>query len=208
MLANGSLKKLKIREIPFYLIYGVVAGGCTFACYMTAIEHLSIAMAAILLYTSPAFVILINRVVYKEPITRVKLLAVLCTFGGCLLVLQAYHVEILAHNLPWVGVGLAAGVCFSMTTVGGETAVVSRCDFFSPVAVLWRIGRFRNRVGLHGLPERSGHCCGRWKRQHYRYAGTHRGLRIRRHLLWGQAGGAADFRNPSGGDRSQPPDSV
>ena len=122
MLANGSLKKLKLREIPFYLIYGVVAGGCTFACYMTAIEHLSIAMAAILLYTSPAFVILINRVVYKEPITRVKLLAVLCTFGGCLLVLQAYHVEILAHNLPWVGVGLAAGVCFSMTTVVGKKA--------------------------------------------------------------------------------------
>ena len=120
MICDGSLKEIRLREIPFYALYGIVAGGCTFLCYMVAIEHLTTAMAAILLYTGPAFVILFNRLFYGEPITHTKLAAILCTFSGCLLVLKAYNVDILTNNLPWVLVGVASGVCYSMTTVMGK----------------------------------------------------------------------------------------
>ena len=56
-LYRGTFKELKIKDIPFYILYGLVGVGGTFYFYMLAIERLSTAMASILLYTAPAFVI-------------------------------------------------------------------------------------------------------------------------------------------------------
>lgn len=131
MVCDGSLKAVRLKEIPFYALYGIIAGGGTFLCYMTAIEHLSTAMAAILLYTGPAFVIIFDRLIYREAITRTKLMAVLCTFLGCLLVLKAYNIGLLINNLPWVAVGLLSGICYSMTTVMGKKAKDYHCGRFN-----------------------------------------------------------------------------
>lgn len=122
MIYDKSLKKVRWKEFPFYVLYGIMAGGGTFLCYMMAIEHLSTAMAAILLYTGPAFVIIFDRIFYKEIITRTKMLAVLCTFLGCLLVLKVYDIDVLVDNLIWVVVGVLSGICYSMTTVMGKKA--------------------------------------------------------------------------------------
>lgn len=122
MLCDKSLKTVRLKELPFYVLYGMIAGGGTFLCYMMAIEHLSTAMAAILLYTGPAFVIIFDRIFYGETITRTKLIAVLCTFLGCLLVLKVYNIGFLVGNILWVVVGILSGICYSMTTVMGKKA--------------------------------------------------------------------------------------
>ena len=121
-VAEKRFLKIKPRQLPFYICYGLLAGGGTFLCYMSAIEHLSTAMASVLLYTAPAFVILFNRLLYRERITFIKLLAVLCTLAGCFLVVRAYNFSSFENNLKWILVGLASGICYSMTTVMGKKA--------------------------------------------------------------------------------------
>lgn len=121
-LCNGSLKKVRIKDIPFYIIYGIVAFSCTSFLYLMTVELLSSTMAAILQYTSSAFVIILNRVFYKEPITGVKIIALLCAFGGCFLVVKGYDVTSFSANIKGILIGLLSGFCFSMTTVLGGIA--------------------------------------------------------------------------------------
>ena len=122
VIVTGRFRKIKRQEIPFYILYGIAAGGGTFIFYMLAIERLSTAMAAILLYTGPAFVILFNRLFYKEPVTKVKLAAVCLTFAGSFFVVKGYDLSSLSANLSGICFGLLSGISYSMTTVLGKRA--------------------------------------------------------------------------------------
>lgn len=121
-LVRGTFRTVRLRELPFYLIYGLTGVSGTFLFYMMAVNLVSTAMASILLYTGPAFVILFSRLFYREPITKVKLAALLCTFGGCALVVRAYDLTTLSANLLGVTLGLLSGLSFSMVTLLGRRA--------------------------------------------------------------------------------------
>lgn len=120
--ARRSQWRLSIRDIPFYLVYGATGIGGTFLFYMMAIERLSTAMAVILLYTGPAFVILLSRLAFGEPITRAKAMGLACTFTGSVLVVRGYDVATLSSSWSGILIGLASGLSYSMTTVLGRIA--------------------------------------------------------------------------------------
>jgi len=122
LLSHRSRWHLSVRDLPFYLLYGATGIGGTFLFYMMAIEQISTAMAVILLYTGPAFVILISRLAYGEPITRAKALALACTFSGSILVVRGYDLTAISASWSGILIGLASGLCYSMTTVLGRTA--------------------------------------------------------------------------------------
>jgi DME family drug/metabolite transporter len=113
----GKIKKVQAHDLPFFILYGVFAIGLTFFLYATSTKMLPTAMAAILLYTGPAFVNILNRVFYKDRITKVKWIALFCTFGGCALVVKVYDFGHLSTNLIGIVIGLLSGLCYSMTTV-------------------------------------------------------------------------------------------
>ncbi|MBO4317002.1 MAG: EamA family transporter [Mailhella sp.] len=124
---NGTLRRLQVREIGFYFIYGLAGVSGTFLFYMIAVEKLSTAMAAMLLYTGPSFVIVFSRIFYKERITRAKLAALVCTAIGCALVLRLYAPGGGADPLG-VFIGLCSGLSYSMVTVLGKKAAGYRHD--------------------------------------------------------------------------------
>ena len=121
-LFKGTFKELKIRDIPFYFLYGLAGVGGTFFFYMLAIERLSTAMASVLLYTAPAFVIIFSRIFYKEKITPVKALALVGTLIGSALVVRAYEPSAFGSNIPNIFIGLLAGISYSMVTILGKIA--------------------------------------------------------------------------------------
>ena len=55
-----------------------------FICYFKAMEYASLAVAVVLLYTAPGFVVILSALFFKEKITRQKLLALAALFGGCI----------------------------------------------------------------------------------------------------------------------------
>jgi len=121
-LVKGTFRQIKIKDIPFYIIYGITGVGGTFLFYMLAVERLSTAMASILLYTAPAFVILFSRIFYKEKITRTKLLALLGTTLGSALVLRVYDPSFFTGNILNIFIGLLSGISYSLVTVLGKLA--------------------------------------------------------------------------------------
>lgn len=121
-LVKGTFRQIKPRDIPFYIVYGITGVGGTFLFYMLAVERLSTAMASILLYTAPAFVILFSRIFYKEKITRTKLIALLGTTLGSALVLRVYDPSFFTVNIPNIITGLLSGISYSLVTVLGRLA--------------------------------------------------------------------------------------
>ncbi|MBQ2709935.1 MAG: EamA family transporter, partial [Clostridia bacterium] len=120
--AAGTFRGLKWRDFAFLFVYGIVSVLGTYTFYALAIRELSGAMASMLLYTAPAFVIIFNRIFYGDRITPIKLAALLISFAGCCLVVRIYDPASLTLNFKGIVYGLLSGISYSLLTVIGRKA--------------------------------------------------------------------------------------
>lgn len=91
--------------------------------YFTAIEEVSLSVAVILLYTGPAFVAILARIVFGEPLTARKLAALLLTLVGCALAIRL--IPFTDEHISWYGliVGLGAGFGYALYSIFGKQAL-------------------------------------------------------------------------------------
>lgn len=82
---RGALK-IHLRDFRYFIGTGVLSLVFFNWCYFNTIQFSSLSVAAVLLYTSPAFVMLLSALLFHEPVTRRKLAALVLTFLGCTLV--------------------------------------------------------------------------------------------------------------------------
>lgn len=78
--------RIQLRHLPIFLGTGVVSVVLFTLLYFSCQEQCSLAVAAILLYTAPAFVMLMSALFFREAVTRRKLLALGAAFLGCVAV--------------------------------------------------------------------------------------------------------------------------
>ena len=81
-----DLLKIQPRDVGLFLGMGLLSLLLFTVCYFTTIDLASLSVAAILLYTSPIWVMLMSAICFREKITRRKLLCAAMAFGGCVLV--------------------------------------------------------------------------------------------------------------------------
>ena len=122
LIAFGDLKKVRRRDIPFYIIYSMLAMSGTYIAYANSVKLLPTAMASVLLYTAPVFVNVLERIFYHIPFTGEKLVSLVMTILGSALVVRIYDPESLKVNAAGIAVGVLAGFCYSLTTVIGTKA--------------------------------------------------------------------------------------
>ena len=83
---DRNLLKIKFKDVGLFLGMGLLSLLLFTVCYFTTINLASLSVAAILLYTSPIWVMLMSAICFREKITRRKLLCAAMAFGGCVLV--------------------------------------------------------------------------------------------------------------------------
>lgn len=115
---------LRIRLRDWWCFAGTgIAGLLTFNwCYFVAMEMTGRAVAAALLYTAPAFVLLLSAVLFKEPLTTRKISALALALTGSVLVSGfsgVAHVIQRAGLLPAVG----AGFSYALYSIFGKIAL-------------------------------------------------------------------------------------
>ena len=125
LLIATNRRALRIRpgDLGFFAPFGFVGVAAFFVVYMTAISMTTVATAAILLYTAPAFVIVLSALLFGETLTAPKTIAVACAFIGCGLVGRGYDLFSLRLNLPGVLAGLASGLAYALYTIFGKAAL-------------------------------------------------------------------------------------
>lgn len=102
-------KKLKIerKDIKWFLGTGILSMLFFNVCYSITVQQTSLSIAAVLLYTSPVFVMLFSIPIFREKITRYKLVAILLSVAGCALVSGIFSSDIGQITKK----GLLFGVC-------------------------------------------------------------------------------------------------
>ena len=91
-------------------------------CYFNCIAASSLAVAALLLYTAPIFVMVMSVFLFKESFTTKKAVALVMTFAGCGCVTGAFSGSL---NLTFMGLlyGLGSGFGYALYSIFGKYAV-------------------------------------------------------------------------------------
>lgn len=108
------------RHLPAVLAFGVVGIGGLFGCYTLAVDSGGAALAAVLLYTAPAWVALLSRLLRHERLTPPKVLAVLLTLAGVWGVAFGGPTVEGTATATALAFGLASGFAYALYYVFGK----------------------------------------------------------------------------------------
>lgn len=122
VLLTGKARNLKVRagDLLSLVPLGVVAIGCFYLLYFYTIQESEIGTAAVLLYSSPAFVVILARIFLGEALTLPRVAALFLTAAGIVLVVGAYDPSSLDVRPFVVLTGLGAGLSYGMYSVIGK----------------------------------------------------------------------------------------
>ena len=120
-LFNRNHFKVKLKDIWCFLGTGIVSLLLFSTCYFSALNYTSLAVAAILLYTAPFFVMLLSLILFKEKMNGKKVLALLLAFGGCVLV-SGVGAD---TAFSWKGIALGLGSGFFYALYSSVTKTMS-----------------------------------------------------------------------------------
>jgi drug/metabolite transporter (DMT)-like permease len=116
-----ALLRIPAGETPFFALYGFVAAA-NYACYFLALRHTTVAVAIVLLYTYPAFTSIAARVLYGEALDAAKVVALVLTFAGVVLVARGQDPRALQIDSAGIAFGLGAGITMAAYGLLGERA--------------------------------------------------------------------------------------
>jgi drug/metabolite transporter, DME family len=145
------------RDFLFVVPLGLVGIGAFYLLYFFTIRESTVGTAAILLYSSPAFVALLAWIFLKETLGPLRLLALALTFGGIFLVVGGYEPGALEVSLPVLATGLLSGLTYGLYSIFGkplaghlESAIILSyaLGFGSVLLVLAALPTFHTLVGL------------------------------------------------------------
>ncbi len=145
------------RDFRFLVPLGLVGIGAFYLLYFFTVRESTVGTAAILLYSSPAFVALLAWIFLKESLGPLRLLALALTFGGIFLVVGGYEPGALEVSLPVLATGLLSGLTYGLYSILGkplaghlEPAIILSyaLGFGSVLLVLAALPTFHTLVGL------------------------------------------------------------
>lgn len=112
--------RLTRRDALFFVAYGFVGLAVFNGLWSFSVKFNGAAVATVLAYSSPAFIVLLARPILKEPFTAPKLVAVALSLTGCVLVVRAYQPEMWQVNPLGIGAGLGTGFAFAVYSLLGK----------------------------------------------------------------------------------------
>lgn len=113
---------IRIRDLWCFLGTGICSIVFFNFCYFKAIGEMSMAIAAVLLYTAPAMVMVMSYFLFQEKLTRRKILSLVLTFLGCVLVTGVITEP---GNITGTGIliGLGAGFGYALYSIFSRFAI-------------------------------------------------------------------------------------
>ncbi len=122
-ITNFRLLQFNVEDSLYFIGTGIFSVVFFNWCYFTAIKEVSLSIAVILLYTGPAFVVILSWFFFREPLTARKIGALMLTLSGCVLVIKV--IPIGDKHVSWYGilVGLGAGFGYALYSIFGKYAL-------------------------------------------------------------------------------------
>ena len=122
LLFDRNALKIKLRDIWCFIGTGALSVSFFNFCYFKTITLTSLSVAAVLLYTAPAFVMIMSFFLFKENMTKKKVAALIVAFVGCVLV-SGIVTGGGDLNAKGILVGLGAGFGYALYSIFSRYAL-------------------------------------------------------------------------------------
>jgi drug/metabolite transporter, DME family len=160
VLTTGRAKSLRVSrgDLAFLAPLGLVGIGLFYLLYFYTVRESTVGTAAVLLYSSPAFVVVLARLFLGEALNAVKVIALFLTAGGIFLVAGAYDPANLEVGPAVLLTGLLSGLTYGLYSIFGRpvaerlgpSVILSYALFFG--ALLLVVAALPTLDTLVGLP--------------------------------------------------------
>lgn len=120
ILVVAGREHLRVRPgyLPLLALYGLFGIAIFYSLYMYSIEITTIATAVFLLYTAPIFVTLLGRLIFKEALTWLKLMALSSSILGLFLLTAELKISTLG-----IMAGVGSGLTYALMSILGKAAL-------------------------------------------------------------------------------------
>lgn len=119
LVKDKSLFRIRLKDIWIFICTGIVSITLFNTLYFYTMIHSQASIAVVLLYTSPIFVMIISAIVFKEKITVQKIIALILTLAGCVLVTgilgSSYRI-----TFSVLLTGVASGLFYALYSIFGN----------------------------------------------------------------------------------------
>ncbi len=119
----GSMKLKSWKHIGYFLVSGTFGIGMAYVTYFMTIQASTLAVAAVMLYSSPIMVTIMARFLFKEKITGRKGLSLILAFSGCIVMSGLIGGGAGALSLKGLAVGFLSGLTYALYHVGSKMAL-------------------------------------------------------------------------------------
>lgn len=146
------------RDLASLVPLGIVSIGCFYLLYFYTIQESEVGTAAVLLYSSPAFVVVLARIFLKEALSTPRLVALAMTSLGILLVVGVTSPSELDVRPFVVLTGLGSGLSYGLYSVVGKPlterlpSAAITCYILGIGAVILTLFALPNLHTLVGVP--------------------------------------------------------
>jgi DME family drug/metabolite transporter len=122
LLATRGTRALRVerRDFAFLVPLGLVGIGAFYLLYFYTVRESTVGTAAILLYSAPAFVVVLAWLFLREPLNAAKVFGLLLTIGGISLVVGAYDPANLEVSPKILLTGLLSGLTYGLYAIFGR----------------------------------------------------------------------------------------
>ena len=122
LLTDRELLKIDLKDIPLFLVCAACIVGLNL-CYNESMNSIPLSLAATLLSISPIFVLIFAYVLFREEITKRKLLCMVLAILGCVLMTGVLERDIV--NIPLSGIlsGIGAGVFWAIYMMASKKSI-------------------------------------------------------------------------------------
>ena len=128
--------RIPLRSLPFFAAYGVLGFALFGLLFLAGLEQTTVSIAVALLYTAPAFVVLMSAILWRERFGSVRAVSLLLVLTGVVLVTGAAGSVLrgtAALPLPALLLGLGSGFGYALYTLFSKVAG----ERYGPVASLF-----------------------------------------------------------------------
>lgn len=121
--------RIRIRDLWCFVGTGLLSVAFFNICYFSCMRYTSLSTAAILLYTAPAFVMVLSHFLFREKFTVQKCIALVLAFTGCVLVSGGFG----AGSIGVMGIltGIGAGFGYALYSIFGRFAIQRGYDSYT-----------------------------------------------------------------------------
>jgi len=129
-------------------VLGLISVTLFYLTLVYAFAYTSVSVGTLLLYLAPAFVTVGAALFLNEPLTPMRVAALIASLAGCALIVEAYRPANLQANALGIALGLGAAITYGsyslmakplMRRVRGETIVVGHLIFGAGALLLAKL---------------------------------------------------------------------